>query len=49
MATIDRDRVYESDETLSKLEAALDGEESWDLRASLRSAIEDRKRELRGE
>lgn len=47
MAAVDHDHIYESDDTLSKLETALDGEESTDLRASLQSAIAERKRELR--
>ncbi|WP_459192224.1 hypothetical protein [Halosimplex sp. J119] len=38
---------YEDDETLSKLQQALDDASGIDMRAAIESAIEDRKAELR--
>jgi len=38
---------YEDDETLAKLQQALDDATGVDMRAALESAIEDRKAEIR--
>lgn len=39
--------AYEDDDTLSKLQQALDDATGVDMRAALEGAIEERKRELR--
>lgn len=47
MSRLNLTRTYEQDETLSKLETALEDATGVDMRSAIQGAIEDRKQEIR--